>query len=50
MNKYNFNKLERISKVKAKKLYNVGFDVLFIPCWNVWRSWKSGLKIGVLHQ
>lgn len=31
MNKYNFDKLERISKVKAKKLYNAGFDVLFIP-------------------
>ena len=32
MNKYNFDKLERISKVKAKKLYSAGFDVLFIPC------------------
>lgn len=32
MKKYNFNNLERISKIKAEKLYNSGLTVLFIPC------------------
>lgn len=31
MRKYNFNKLERVSKRKAEQLYNNGFNVLFIP-------------------
>lgn len=32
MNKYHFSKLERVSKTRAKQLYNNGFSVLFIPC------------------
>lgn len=32
MNKYDFRTLERITKTTAKKLYNAGLDVLFIPC------------------
>lgn len=32
MKKYNFKTLERINKRAAKKLYNSGVDVLFIPC------------------
>lgn len=32
MNKYHSNKLERVTKAKAKQLYNNGFSVLFIPC------------------
>lgn len=32
MNRYNFKNLKRVNKTTAKKLYNSGFDVLFIPC------------------
>ena len=32
MNKYHSAKLERVTKAKAKQLYNNGFSVLFIPC------------------
>ena len=32
MNKYNFSKLERVNKTTAKKVYENGFNVLFIPC------------------
>ena len=32
MRSYNFNGLERINKTKARKLYENGKDVLFIPC------------------
>jgi hypothetical protein len=32
MNKYNFKTLERISKTTARKLYDAGNEVLFIPC------------------
>lgn len=32
MNKYNFKTLERISKKTARKLYNAGDEILFIPC------------------
>ena len=32
MIKYNFKNLERITKQEARKLYNAGIDVLFIPC------------------
>ena len=32
MNKYNFRELERVNKTTARKLYNAGRDVLFIPC------------------
>ena len=32
MNKYNFKNLERVNKTKARRLYNAGCDVLFIPC------------------
>lgn len=32
MKRYNFNTVTRISKTVARKLYNAGCDVLFIPC------------------
>lgn len=32
MKDYNFKTLKRINKTAAKKLYNAGADVLFIPC------------------
>lgn len=32
MNRYKFKNVERISKTQAKKYYEKGFDVLFIPC------------------
>ena len=32
MKQYNFNTLTRITKRKARQLYNNGDDVLFIPC------------------
>lgn len=32
MKKYNFNTVKRISKTVARKLYNAGYNVLFIPC------------------
>lgn len=32
MKRYNFNTVTRISKTVARKLYNTGRDVLFIPC------------------
>lgn len=32
MKRYNFNTVTRISKTAARKLYNAGRDVLFIPC------------------
>lgn len=32
MKRYNFNTVTRISKTVARKLYNAGRDVLFIPC------------------
>lgn len=32
MKRYNFNGLERINKTKAKKIYESGEDVLFVPC------------------
>lgn len=32
MKKYHFSNLERITKTRARKLYNSGNDVLFIPC------------------
>lgn len=32
MNKYRSTKLERVTKAKAKQLYNNGFSVLFISC------------------
>lgn len=32
MNNYNFDGLIRINKTIAKQIYNLGFDVLFIPC------------------
>lgn len=32
MKKYNFKTLERINKRAAKKIYNSGVEVLFIPC------------------
>ena len=31
MNKYNFNTVIRINKIQARKLYNEGKDVFFIP-------------------
>lgn len=32
MKQYNFKGLKRVTKTTAKKLYNAGLDVLFIPC------------------
>lgn len=32
MKKYHFSNLERITKTRARKLYNSGNDILFIPC------------------
>ena len=32
MNKYNFSKMERVNKTTEKKVYENGFNVLFIPC------------------
>lgn len=32
MNNYNYNGFKRINKRIARKLYNDGVDVLFIPC------------------
>lgn len=32
MNKYNFSTLDRVTKTRARRLYNSGVGVLFIPC------------------
>lgn len=32
MYKYEFNNLIRVNKKAARRLYNEGCDVLFIPC------------------
>ncbi len=32
MRKYNFTGFKRINKTMARKIYNSGGDVLFIPC------------------
>lgn len=43
MNKYVSEKLERISKKEAEKLFNAGESVLFVPCRmhpeSPWFSW-----------
>ena len=44
MIKYNINDLQRIDKRQARRLYNAGYDVLFLPCnMNPVSLWGMGI-------